>query len=195
MKNNCVKFIVILIFILLACGCSKKRVIEPDVNQLREISDWITLEAEYHNVAKIEKEKGEGIFHIGEVDRKLWVEYVGVIKIGIEADKINMKVKDNKIRIEMPEPSVLFINYKDYNRDSYFTNKDSWFNKNEIDYKDINNAMKIADEEMLNEVNKNEELFTEAKNHLEVLMENYINRIGKLSDIDYEIEFVYIVNK
>lgn len=190
MKNKIA--VMFLLFMTMFCmtGCIKKNV-EPNLDQLREISDWITLEAEYHNVAKVEKDAGSGIFHLGEVDRKLWVEYVGIIKVGVEADKIDMTIKDNKVRIDMPKPSILFINYKDYNSDSYYVSKDSWFNKNKLNYKDMNDAMEEADKKMLDEVNKNHKLFDEAQNNLEVLMTNYINKIGDMNGKKYEIEFIY----
>ena len=44
----------------------------------------VTLETYYHNVAEVEKEAGSGITHWFEKDRKLWIEYTGIVKIGID---------------------------------------------------------------------------------------------------------------
>lgn len=181
-------FLMIIPFI---CGCGKKRDVELDVDQLRKISNWVTLEAKYHNVAVVNKTAGTGLAHFGEVDRKAWIEYTGIIKIGVVADDIDMTVKGNKVKITMPKPSVLFINYKDYNENSFYRSKDSWFNKNKLEYTDVNEAMKVADEKMLEKVNSNQKLFDESKNNLEVLMRNYIEGVGELNGIKYEVTFSY----
>ena len=63
-------------------------VLEPDLAQIRSICDLATLECYYHNVAKSTKEKGSGLAHLGEKERKFWIEYTGVVKIGIEMSDV-----------------------------------------------------------------------------------------------------------
>ena len=191
MKNKLLLLIIITFVLFSTCGCSTHKKVDLKVEQLKEISEWITLEAEYHNVGKGVKSPGKGITHLGEKERKYWVEYTGVIKIGVKAEDINMIVKDEKVKIKMPEPSILFINYKDYDEDSIFVEKDSWFNSNDITYEEINSAMIEGDKKMIETATKNKSLFVEAKKNLEASMTNYIEEIGKLNGTNYEIEFSY----
>ncbi len=69
---------------------------EPALSQVRSICELATLECYYHNVAKSTKTKGTGLAHVGEKERKFWIEYTGVARIGIDMSDVNMK--DNRSR-------------------------------------------------------------------------------------------------
>lgn len=184
-----IRIIVTLLMFLLA-GCGKNNV-EPDLNQIRNISELATVKAYYHNVAKIDKKAGKGILHIGEIDRKYWIEYTGVAKIGIKMSDISMKVDGKNVIVKMPKAEILSHDYEDYNEDSIYKNTDSW-NPNKITNDEINEAIRLADEEMLSKINENGNLFNRAMAGAEKLIRNYINEIGKLSNKTYTIKFEYM---
>ena len=94
-------------------------VLEPDLAQIRSICDLATLECYYHNVAKSTKEKGSGLAHLGEKERKFWIEYTGVVKIGIEMSDVKMDVNGTSVQITIPrakifQPDPLFPNTPQY---------------------------------------------------------------------------------
>ena len=81
-------------------------VLEPDLAQIRSICDLATLECYYHNVAKSTKEKGSGLAHLGEKERKFWIEYTGVVKIGIEMSDVKMDVNGTSVQITIPGAKI-----------------------------------------------------------------------------------------
>lgn len=181
--------ICLLVSLFLVTGCGNKKQVEPDLTQIRNISDLATVKAYYHNVAKVNKDAGVGITHIGEVDRKYWIEYTGVVKIGIKMADISMEVKDNEVIIKLPKPVILSHNYENYNDKSIYKNDDGFINQNKITGEDINAAIKEADEAMLKEVSNNTSLFNRAEDGAKKLITNYINEIGELSGKEYNITF------
>lgn len=183
-----IRIILLAVLLLLITGCGKEKA-QPDLNQIRNISDLATVKAYYHNVAKVKKDKGSGITHVGEKERKYWVEYTGVVKIGIKMSEIKMDVKDNEVIVTMPKAEILSQNHEDYNKDSIFKNDDSWFNSNKVTYDDVNDAIADADSEMLKEVNKNTSLFNRAEDGAKKLIQNYIEQVGKVSHKNYKVTF------
>ena len=83
-RKNIVILIVLLLLVITGCG-NKNPDVKPSLSQVRNISDLATVKAYYHNVAKVEKKKGQGLTHLFEVDRKYWIEYTGVVKIDLLA--------------------------------------------------------------------------------------------------------------
>lgn len=189
-----VQVLLLIIFsIFLITGCNKKASnIEPDLSQIRNISDLATVKAYYHNVAKVEKEKGSGITHIGEKNRKYWIEYTGVVKIGVKMSEITTEVKGNKVIVKMPKAVVLSHNYEDYNDKSIYKNDDSNFNSNKITNEEVNEAITKADNQMLVNVKANKGLFNQAEDNAKKLIKNYIEKISELSNTNYEVQFEII---
>lgn len=188
-RKNIVILIVLLLLVI--TGCEKKNTdVKPSLSQVRNISDLATVKAYYHNVAKVEKKKGQGLTHLFEVDRKYWIEYTGVVKIGIKMSSITIDEKDNVVTINMPRAEILSHHCENYNDDSIYKNEDG-FNENKIEDSEINEAIKKADEEMLEKVKNNQSLFNRAEDGAEKLIQNYIEQVGKISGKKYEVKFVY----
>lgn len=187
-----IKFLVIFFLIILS-GCSSGKDSVPSLVQIRKISNLATLECYYHNVAKSIQKKGEGIFNIGEVDRKYWLEYTGVVRIGIDMSLVKMEVKNDEITIYMPRAKVLSssVSNTDYKETSIYTSDDSWFNKNKITAENQKNAISDAQKEMLKEVEKNNSLFSQAEERAEELIKNYVLQLGEISGISYKVKFMY----
>ena len=188
-RKNIVILIVLLLLVITGCG-KKNTDVKPSLSQVRNISDLATVKAYYHNVAKVEKKKGQGLTHLFEVDRKYWIEYTGVVKIGIKMSSITIDEKDNVVIINMPRAEILSHHCENYNDDSIYKNEDG-FNENKIEDSEINEAIKKADEEMLEKVKSNQSLFNRAEDGAEKLIQNYIEQVGKISGKKYEVKFVY----
>lgn len=188
-RKNIVILIVLLLLVITGCG-KKNADVKPSLSQVRNISDLATVKAYYHNVAKVEKKKGQGLTHLFEVDRKYWIEYTGVVKIGIKMSSITIDEKENVVTINMPRAEILSHHCENYNDDSIYKNEDG-FNENKIEDSEINEAIKKADEEMLEKVKNNQSLFNRAEDGAEKLIQNYIEQVGKISGKKYEVKFVY----
>ena len=193
------KIAIVLLFafvVSMFSGCSQKAESnpkEPDITQIRSICNLATLECYYHNVAKSEKKAGSGISHIGEVDRKFWIEYTGIAKIGIDMSKVDMKIEGEKVTVFIPNAKLLSIDISETDLDekSYITSGDSWFNNNKITADDQTSAINNAQNTMAERVKSNSSLLFSAQSRAQELIENYILQLGQLSNIEYKIEWAY----
>ena len=111
---------------------TENTVSKPELSQIRSICELATLECYYHNVAKSTKTKGTGLAHVGEKERKFWIEYTGVAKIGIDMSDVNMKVDGTSVEITILDAKILDKEVKTIDADDYIATSDSWFNKNQI---------------------------------------------------------------
>ena len=188
---------IIFVFVIIITGltgCNKKEEKKKEqlnLDRIKEISELATLETYYHNVAKITKKPGNKLINIGEVTRKYWIEYNGVAKIGIELSNIEYNIDGNKITITMPHAKILETKIENYNQDSIYKTKDSWFNNNEVTKDDINKAITKTNDVMINKLKSDNSIFVKAENNAKALITNYINEIGKIYNEKYEIEFKY----
>lgn len=164
----------------------------PQIVQVKSICKLATLECYYHNVAKSVKTKGEGIEHWLEKDREFWIEYTGVAKIGVDVNKITMKLDGDTITIEMPQAELISINVDDttLNENAYVFSADGW-NSNEITAEDQTKAIENAQNEMAENVKNNEELLRSARERAQQLIENYIRQMGEIANVDYKIKWVH----
>ena len=112
-----------------ACGQKEEApTVEPDVAEMRAICELSTMDCYYHNVAKyFEKDAQKGFWGIGKKDKHFWVEYSGVVRMGIDASLVNIKVEDTLVTITIPEAKVLkcTVDSDSLSQDSYIVDTDS----------------------------------------------------------------------
>lgn len=166
----------------------------PEISRVRAICELATLECYYHNVAKAVKEKGRGFAHIGEKERKFWIEYEGTVMLGIDASKVSMRREDKRIIITIPEAKVLGMTDYSFIEDRYVSSEDGLFNKNEITAQDQMKALAEADRQVRNMFSNDEMLLTGAQERAKELIENYIDQLNKATGADYRIEWEYEEN-
>ena len=92
-----------------ACGQKEEApTVEPDVAEMRAICELSTMDCYYHNVAKyFEKDAQKGFLGIGKKDKRFWIEYSGVVQMGIDASLVKIEVEDMRVTITIPEAKVL----------------------------------------------------------------------------------------
>lgn len=170
----------------------KSDALHPELKQIKTISELATLQCYYHNVAKSTKTAGSGIIHIGEKDRKFWIEYTGVAKIGIDTSEIRMELDGTRITIFIPRAKLLSIDIveSDLSESSYIASSDG-VNKNKITAWDQTRAINDAQEEMAQSVKNNKTLLANAQNQAKAMIANYIESFKAISDITYQINWIY----
>ena len=188
MKKHRILFGIAILTTIMMTACSKPTV-EPEISQIRNICNLATLECYFHNVAKSEKTAGTGITHLGEVNRSFWIEYTGTVKLGIDLNKIDMNVTENKVEITLPQAEVLGTNIDTptLNENSYIISQDSFFNKNKITAEEQITAIDEAQKKMEKTVSENTALLTSAQNRAKALIENYITQLGEAAGQTYTI--------
>ena len=176
-------------------GCGKQETVqmpEPKIEQVRSICNLATVQCYYHNVAKSEKKAEKGLTHLGEKDRKFWIEYTGIANLGIDVAEVQMNVDGTEIEVTLPEAKLLNISIdrKTLNEDSYISSADG-LNKNEITAEDQTAAINQAQQEMQKTVAANTTLLLNAQNRAKKLIENYIVQLGEAAGVEYHITWKY----
>ena len=188
-------WILVVMLTVVLMGCGKQETVqipEPKIEQVRSICNLATVQCYYHNVAKSEKKAEKGLTHIGEKDRKFWIEYTGIANLGIDVAEVQMHVDGTEVEVTLPEAKLLNISIdrETLNEDSYISSADG-LNKNEITAEDQTAAINQAQQEMQKTVEANTTLLLNAQNRAKKLIENYIVQLGEAAGVEYHITWKY----
>ena len=179
------KIIAALVLVSLVLGmgaCAKTEEKPISVEDIHAICELATMKCFYNNVAKYEK-KADNIF---QVDREMWIEYEGVVILGIQMENVVIKTKGDKVYITLPKAEILDWNYT-INKDSIICSTDGWLVKNKITTEEQQEAVTASLENMLEEVRKNDELFLKAELRAKELIEGYVLKFGEATGQEYTI--------
>lgn len=191
--NKIYKFLFLVIIFLNSCSIKNQIDLKPNIEQIRSICELATLECYYHNVAKSIKPKST----LFQNERKFWVQYNGIVKIGIDMSKINMTVKNNTINIVIPKAKILSISTITPNLDDFLSdNNEGGFiigiGRNQITAEDQTTAIATAQEQIYKDIENNNNLLTHALDRGKTLISEYINNIGELTNRKYEVIFTEV---
>ena len=95
------KFVVLCLAVIMlftACGKKGEEVTkELSITQMQTICELATLKCYYHNVAKLTKEK-EVLWW--DTSAELWIEYSGIVKLGVDIANLDMQVDGDQVTID-----------------------------------------------------------------------------------------------
>ena len=97
------------------CGEEKKEAI-PTFSNATYIAQMATLKCYYHNTAKLSHE-GSWFFNNGY--KRMWMEYSGIVKYGIDADKVTISPDANGHRVVITVPPAHVLDDPDVNEKSF----------------------------------------------------------------------------
>jgi len=191
------KWISFLLAVILTVSCTacarpqaaeEPRLIEPELSQMKSICELAVLECYYHNVAKYKEEDAEG-FLFWKKDKHFWVEYSGIVKLGIDVSQVKMEIHGTEVRITLPPAQVLGceVDEGSLTPDSYIFDKDSA----KTDVMDEVTAFNEAQKDMTDSAAENTVLLAEAQQRAKSLLEEYVMNIGRAVGRAYTIEWVY----
>ena len=160
-------------------------------SSIQRICELATLDCFYHNVLEWNK---PGNF-IGYGGKRLWIEYDGIVRVGIKADQIKVSDPDKDGIITVMIPDAIILD-KDLDEDSMF----------EIDsaqplwgfiplYKAVSTEERIealaeAQEDMMASASQNGMILDEAKERAKRIIEKNIIALGDASGKHYQVKFV-----
>lgn len=158
----------------------------PQVTDMLKICELSVIETRYNNVAKY-LEKGQGLF---AKDVHFWVEYTGIVKIGIDMAHVNIFVEDDQVTIHLPTPMVLTckVDETSLNENSYFYALKSKDADAAVQVK----AISYAQTDLYLLATKDRSLLNSAQERVQLLLKEYVQNIGELTQIDYNISWVYL---
>ena len=192
MKRTLILFLVLIISVSTFASCKKQT--EPELSQIKSIAQLVTLTCEFNNVGKSTLDKGKGITHTFEKNREYWVEYRGYVKIGINAELLDMKVSGNVVTVTMPHAKIMDDGILDGTEMTEYYSKDSFLNKNTIPADSQTDAVATGNEKMRESVESDKTLLLMAENRAKALIENYIKSIQPLTGKEYTVKWKMIDN-
>ena len=178
------------LLLLTCCGAQKEAPdVEPKIEEMKAICELSVMECYYHNVAKRTEKDAGGILW-WQKDKRFWIEYGGVVKLGIDASLVTMEIQNEQVRITMPEAKVLdcSVDENELSEDSYIVDKHSAKVTGEDEIKAFEKAQQQLREKASNDMT----LLSGAQERAKSLLEDYVNNIGAVTGKSYTIEWVYV---
>lgn len=191
--------ILVLVVDIILCGAfiltkvlNKKESSDQQISEsnIKRICELATLECFYHNVSDWNR-PGYGIGGYGE--KKIWIEYDGVVRVGINAGgiKVSNPDKDGVITVTIPKATVLD---KDLDEKSSKTIESDrtvlFFFTDQINTEDRLEAIAGAQDDMVESASKNEMVLGEAQERAKKIIERNIIAIGEAGGRHYKVQFV-----
>lgn len=165
----------------LLSSCVKDKDVTIEIKKISMISELTLLEYKFNNVAVVDQLKGEGVKHLFEKDRKMFVEYEGVIKVGINMSELEQRGDT----IIIPKSKVLSV----YDIDGTYktvATKDSILNKNRIEDAKIIEFVKSANKEMEDYVKNDEKTMILVQDLAELQIKSLVDSIYGKNNFRYE---------
>ena len=177
---------------LMSCASSvPDKEISPQISQMKSICELSTMECYYHNVVKYNEPDASGVLW-WKKDRKFWIEYSGIVTIGIDASRVVIEVDDESVTITLPPAEILSsrVDQTTLNEESVYIAADSA--KVEAEHQQA--AFKDAQERMREQAENDTALLAAAQQRAQKLLEDYVNNIGTCIGKIYTIKWVYLDN-
>ncbi|MBR3263237.1 MAG: DUF4230 domain-containing protein [Lachnospiraceae bacterium] len=187
----------LIVVSLTACGANQEKAAKEKLSlaKIQEICNLSTLECYFHNVAKANKDSNadKTVFDILKKKRQVWIEYNGVVKLGINASKVKVENLGDTIEITIPEAEIIDVYTDDdtLNNATFYISEDDWLVPNVVTADLQSEAIQFAQEEMRNNVQNNPSLKKNAQIRAQLLIKNYIDHLSTESGTSYKIIWKY----
>ena len=190
-KLTCILISAVLTLSLAACSDPEPAPVdmEPKTSQMKAICELAVMDCYYHNVAKYELKDAEG-FLWWTKDKNFWIEYSGVVTLGVDVSRVTVEVDGTKVTISIPAAEVLSctVDSSSLTEDSYIVAKDSAT----IEAEDEIEAFSVAQADLEATASQDTALLASAQQQAQQLLEDYITNIGKATGKSYSIEWIYL---
>lgn len=190
------KFIALLLtaFLIISCtACGEssenKKITEPKVSQMKSICELAVMDCYYHNVAKYNEKNASG-WWLWTQDKEFWIEYSGIVTLGVDVSLVSMEIDGDNITITIPPATVqnCEVDESTLTKDSYIVAQ----NSAEVTAEDEVMAFGEAQKKLEETAAADKTLLAEAQQRTQILLEDYIKNIGNTVGKEYTINWKYI---
>lgn len=190
MKKKLIACIVVLALCVgLIPGCAQEEK-QADFSGIGAVCELATLQCYYHNVAESTvNESGilGGLLKTGY--KRLWIEYSGVVNVGINVDEVTINADDSQgiVRVHIPEAKVLDITL---DKESISQPLIETGFMTHITADEKTTAMAAAQDNMEQTAKENATMLNQAYQRAKEVIEGYVVNVGKTVGRDYKVEWV-----
>ena len=159
---------------------------KADFSGITKICELATLKCFYHNTTEL-RQDATGLFDYGY--KKLWMEYTGVIEVGIDADQVKVSEPDanNVVKVSIPDAKILNVT-ADTDSMSHPITDTGIFTK--ITTEDQDKAFSQAQQDMEEEAKEDQSILSRGQDNAKKLIEEYIVNVGEEIGETYTVEWV-----
>ncbi len=191
MKRLCALCLAAMLLGLAACGQPPRQPIalEPQISQMKSICKLAVMECYYHDVAKYIEKDAQGVLW-WKKDKRFWIEYSGVVKLGIDVSLVDIQVEGTAVTITLPPAEVqgCTVDSSSLTKESYIVDQSSA----DIKAEDEILAFKEAQAALEQNAASDTALLAEAQQRAQSLLEDYVTNIGNAVGKEYTINWVYL---
>lgn len=158
----------------------------PKIKEMFSICELAVIETSYNNVAKYKEEKSS---FFGK-ETHFWVEYTGIVQIGVDLTHVNIQLKDDLVTIHLPKTTVLSskVDESSLTESSYIYGNKSKGADAAIQVE----AIAFAQNQMFEIAMSDTSLLNVAQQRVQLLLESYIRNVGELTGVAYEILWIWL---
>ena len=135
------------------------------------------------------EEDAEG-FLFWKKDKKFWIEYSGVVTLGIDVSQVEVEVTETQVTITMPPAEVQScrVDSSSLTEDSFIVADGSA----SIDAEDEVAAFDAAQTALEDTASRDSVLLANAQQRAQSLLEDYIKNVGNMVGKEYSIQWIYL---
>ena len=194
--------ILVLVVDLLLCGAfiltkvlNKKEPVAKSVSEanVRRICELASLECYYHNVSNWTQNAYGILSFTGYGEKKIWIEYDGVVRVGINAGavKISKPDKNDVITVTIPAATILEKDLDESTIQEITSDRTVAFVfRDAVNTDDKIKALAEAQADMVESASKNEMILNEAQERAKKIIERNIVALGEAGGKHYTVKFV-----
>ena len=159
---------------------------EPNIQRICELA---TLECYYHNVSNWSQD-AYGLLGYGE--KKVWIEYDGMVRVGINAGgiKISEPDKDDVITVTIPAATILEKDLDENTIREITSDRTVLFFTDQVNTEDRRKALAAAQNDMEESASQNAMILGEAQERAKKIIERNLLAAGEASGKHYKIKFI-----
>lgn len=180
---------------LLLSACQSPKSNKEEFSSINTVCQLATLKCYYHNVAKHEKE-ADGFFKfLGNIGyKKLWVEYSGIVEVGIDVSKVKVSPANEKgiVSVSIPPAEILNVNF-DTNSITIPITETGFLTSISAD--ETTKAFGFSQEKMKTVASEDKALLDRARNRAKKIIEGYIKNVGETVGKNYSVEWINLEEK
>lgn len=168
-----------------------RQVSEANIHRICELA---TLDCFYHNVAEWSQDS-YNIFGYGE--KKVWIEYDGMVRVGIKAGNLKISSPDNEgvVTVTIPDATILDKDLDEHSIYEIDSEKTVLFWTDEVNTENRKEALINAQNDMEASAAKNEMIMGEALERAKKIIERNIVALGEIGGNQYKVKFVDIADE
>ena len=185
--------VIIILAVILSVNIRnrKKTVDMSEFSSIDKICELATLKCYYHDVAEYEKQPDAifkyGLFKYGY--KKMWLEYDGIVTVGIDAGKIQVEKPDTNsvVRIYVPDAQILDVDADVNSMNEPITETGKLTN---ITSEEKSEAFSETQAAMRKNAEADDSILIQAKNNAKELLNQYVLNLGEQMGVQYKVEWL-----